>query len=321
MDRRTKNEIPNASKLLDIHTHNLETALEGRAIWNYEIKPMDDLGRRRTSVVTFSSGIPNIPGYPDTQRPTIPPEWGVNIPLEINPNIPQERNITMPRERDLTLPQEYNITFPQEFDFPNRRGRSEEQRYDKDQVATLPSCYFSAGIHPWYISNHDVETQFTVLHRLIGDYRLLAIGEAGLDKLTSTPMEEQQKIFKRQVEWSEEYELPLIIHCVKAMDELLAIRKKMNPLQPWVWHGFRGKAHQAKQLIDADFYLSFGVHYAEEALADVPVDRLFIESDESSFDIEDILQRVSLSRGVEAEELWNKLHENIASVFLKRHDF
>ena len=86
--------------------------------------------------------------------------------------------------------------------------------------------------------------------------QFVAVGEAGFDKLTAAPMELQVRMFEKQVELSEKYRLPLIIHCVKAMDELLAVRKKLNPAQPWIWHGFRGET-AAGRATDKERHLSF----------------------------------------------------------------
>ena len=59
--------------------------------------------------------------------------------------------------------------------------------------------------------------------------------------MAKAPMELQLAVFKEQVKLSEKLGLPLIIHCVKAMDELLAVKKEFRPQQAWIWHGFRGK--------------------------------------------------------------------------------
>ena len=148
--------------------------------------------------------------------------------------------------------------------------------------------------------------------------QFVAVGEAGLDKLTAAPMELQVRMFEKQVELSEKYRLPLIIHCVKAMDELLAVRKKLNPAQPWIWHGFRGKPQQAGQLIKNGIYLSFGAHYSEETVKGVPVGRLFLETDDSPVDIEEVLKQVAKARSTDVEELRQAIRENIQKVFFRR---
>ncbi|MBR8707479.1 TatD family hydrolase [Bacteroides pyogenes] len=184
-----------------------------------------------------------------------------------------------------------------------------------------PFC--SIGIHPWDLTAENSERLWDVLQRELERRKsenrpCVAIGEAGLDKLAAAPMELQVKIFERQVALSEDCRLPLIIHCVKAVDELLAVKKRLAPLQAWIWHGFRGKAQQASQLLRHGFYLSLGEHYSREAMQAIPASRLFLETDESVLDISDIIRRAAEVRGVDAECLQETLRENVQKVFFKR---
>lgn len=183
------------------------------------------------------------------------------------------------------------------------------------EASFIEGYYYSVGIHPWDLTIDSLKQLVDFLCRQLPNQRIVAIGEAGLDKLTKAPMPLQLIAFGLQVEIAEEYKLPLVIHCVKAMGELLAVKKKYHPRQPWIWHGFRGKPEQAKQLLDKGFYLSFGEFYSEKAMKIVPDDRLFLETDESSLDIEDILHRAAKVRGVEVAELREIVRRNIQRVF------
>lgn len=114
------------------------------------------------------------------------------------------------------------------------------------------ACY-SAGLHPW-----DTEKPFDWLwlERTVADPRVVAVGECGLDRIKGAPLEEQEKLFRRQVALSELIGKPLIIHCVRAYAEMLRLRAELKPSQPWLIHGFRGKSELARQLIAAGFLLS-----------------------------------------------------------------
>ena len=90
----------------------------------------------------------------------------------------------------------------------------------------------------------------------------------------------QEQLFPLHVRLSEAYGKPLILHCVRAFDRLLALRKHYCPTQRWVIHGFRGRPALARQLLQADFDLSFGEHYNAESYALTPPSRRHIESDE-----------------------------------------
>lgn len=177
--------------------------------------------------------------------------------------------------------------------------------------------YYSIGIHPWDVAAQDLEIQTEQLMKSFPNGQIVAIGEAGLDKLTNSPLYLQQQAFERQISLSEEKELPLIIHCVKAMEQVLAIKNRYQPKQPWIWHGFRGKPEQAEQLLKHGFYLSFGEHYSEEAMKLVPDDCLFLETDDSVLDIEEILRRAAEVREIEVETLRATIRKNIQKVFFK----
>ena len=188
------------------------------------------------------------------------------------------------------------------------------------QLAGTPlqeGYYYSVGIHPWELTEHNAGQLLDYLKQQLRKKQFVAVGEAGLDKLAVASMELQLTVFKAQVRLSEEYGLPLIIHCVKAMDELLAVKKEFRPQQAWIWHGFRGKTEQAVQLLKKGFYLSLGEYYSDETMQTVPDERLFLETDNSSLDIEDILCRAAKVRGVEVEVLRETIRRNIQNVFFR----
>lgn len=116
---------------------------------------------------------------------------------------------------------------------------------------------FIADIHPWYLSAGNQEEQLEFVRKMIGYKNLIAIGEAGFDRLRGPSFGIQRKIFEDQVRLAEDCNKPVVIHCVKAWDELLAAHKKLKPGLPWLVHGFRGKKELADQLIARGMYLSF----------------------------------------------------------------
>lgn len=179
------------------------------------------------------------------------------------------------------------------------------------------ACFYSAGIHPWELTERNAGEQLDRLKKLIPKVSFVAIGEAGLDKLATAPMELQIQLFEKQIELAEEYQLPLIVHCVKAMDELLAIKKRFQAVQPWIWHGFRGKPEQAGQLLQKGFYLSLGEHYPDETMRSIPAERLFLETDDAQLNIECILNRAAKVRDVKNETLRETIRGNVQKVFFK----
>lgn len=172
-----------------------------------------------------------------------------------------------------------------------------------------PDRLYAAGIHPWYAD----DKQWEVLKKWISHPRIVLVGEAGLDRLALTPPNIQEELFIRQIGLSEEAGKPLIIHCVKAWDELLRIRRITHPVMPWIIHGFRGKKQLAEQLLGRGFYLSFGAHYHPEALqAAWTAGRLLLETDDSPIHIGCLYREV-------AEELQiteTLLSQTVGSIFI-----
>ena len=177
--------------------------------------------------------------------------------------------------------------------------------------------YTSIGIHPWFLTEENAESQWKALQKQVSHPSVLAIGEGGLDKLKGPDMELQVKILKQQVALSEEKSLPLIIHCVKAFNELIQLKKELRPHQPWIIHGFRGKEALAIDCIRHGLYLSYGEHFQENALKATPQEKLFIETDESEIPVQEIYQSIALVHGIGLQELMESVKKNVKEVFFK----
>lgn len=172
----------------------------------------------------------------------------------------------------------------------------------------------SIGIHPWHISDHP-EEQISELRSMLSAPGVVAIGEAGLDKRARTPLKQQQEIFKTLAALAKNAGKPLIIHCVKAWAEVIAIRKEINPHTPWIIHGFRGNGHLAKQLLRQGFSLSFGQHFNPEALREAWPDYAFAETDNSETDIRFVYNTLSTSLQLPLEQLAEQIAKNIHRTF------
>ncbi len=152
------------------------------------------------------------------------------------------------------------------------------------------------------------------------DRSVIAVGEAGFDKIKGPAMDLQKKTFEEQVLIAEEHKKPVVIHCVRAWEELLAEHKKLKPLTPWLVHGFRGKKELALQLISRGIYLSFWFDFitrpeAASLLKSLPVDHIFLETDGSGTDIRDIYIKVSGDLGLTVNELKSQIFSNFNEFF------
>lgn len=179
---------------------------------------------------------------------------------------------------------------------------------------TLDNEYYSCGIHPWSIEN----SQLTIkdIHSLVSaNKKIVAIGECGLDKVINVPMETQMSIFEQHIILAEELKLPLIIHCVKAWDELLKVSKVHKPKMPWVLHGFRGRAEQAEQLVKFGFYFSFGEYFNEETLKLAYPHRFFVETDESCINIHSAYRRINSVLSFKNDDVLVNVEQNVKRVF------
>ena len=184
---------------------------------------------------------------------------------------------------------------------------------------TLPMrCdYYSACLHPWYLTEDNFRQQVDWMRYITHTDKVIAIGEAGLDKVCVTPFDLQMRAFKEIIKLSEEIALPLIIHAVRASVEIIALKKEFAPREAWIIHGFRGKKEFAEEYLRHGFYLSFGEKYQEDALKSVSSDCLFLETDESETDICELYARAASLRNIPLEEFIEQVQRNIRKVFFK----
>lgn len=180
--------------------------------------------------------------------------------------------------------------------------------------------YYSMGIHPVYI-NEDTLRQMEEIERAAAEKRIVAVGEAGMDRNAPVGMEEQMEWFERQAKVAEHYGLPLIIHGVRAIPELISVYKRCASHEGWIMHGFNNRREILQDLLRHGFYISAGRHVMNEEsniyrlLPEIPVERLFIETDNSDFRIEEIYTRVAERRGESVEELQQSVRMNFEKLF------
>lgn len=172
---------------------------------------------------------------------------------------------------------------------------------------------FSCGIHPWY--SNDSESRFPHLSKIASDPKIVAIGETGLDKIKGPSLDIQIPVFKDHIAISEEFKKPLIIHVVKAWQELYHIRKELNPSQPWIIHGFRGNPHITQQMAKAGFMFSIGKRFNPDSLKYIPNESLFLETDEEEIDIKEVYEQVACAMDWDIKDLAAWVEKNVRRVF------
>ena len=200
------------------------------------------------------------------------------------------------------------------FDIHTHNVDSDPQSSIYSSKVYIDERRISIGIHPWNIDTCWKEL-FSTIKEEASKVNVCAIGECGIDKLKSPATAElQQEVFKAHAQLAEELKKPLIIHCVKGFDEIIALHKDITPGQAWIIHGFRGKPQQAEQLVKNGFYISFGEMFNAESLKTTPKERLFIESDESQTGINEIYRRIAEALDCTIEELATTVMQNAEKI-------
>ena len=187
---------------------------------------------------------------------------------------------------------------------------------------SLPSADFSSiGIHPWYINEKSLNEEISVIQKNAENKNVLAIGECGLDKLAVAELSIQEQIFKAQLEIAQQLQKPVIIHCVKAFDSLVRIKKEMNVHVPMIVHGFNNNEQIAKELIKNGFYLSFGKALLQEnsnatkVLQLASIDSIFLETDDADISIKAIFEAASKLLKIEEPLLVQHIYSNFIRVY------
>lgn len=180
------------------------------------------------------------------------------------------------------------------------------------------SCFYSCGIHPWFIED-DIERQIEELKSVVFSECVLAIGECGLDKPCKTNFTLQQNLFSRQIVMANEIQKPIIIHCVKAFDEVLLQLQQEKVSVPVIFHGFNKSKELAKRIIDNGYYLSFGKHLLhppiQETFSEIPLDKTFFETDVSEIPIETIYEKAAMIKMIPMEEIKVIVNDNFKKIF------
>ena len=195
-------------------------------------------------------------------------------------------------------------------------------------------CYPMLGLHPEEVRS-DWREVLTAIYPVVRE--AIAIGEVGLDFYWSREFEQEQlEAFEQQVRWSVELQLPLMIHCRKAQNEMVSILKRYkNDLPGGVFHCFTGNELEAKELLQFErFVLGIGgvltfkkSHLPEVLPAVVPLDRIVLETDapymapvpmrgqrnEPAF-VAHVLRKLAEAYGVSEEDVAEKTTQNCKKV-------
>ncbi|MES2656860.1 MAG: TatD family hydrolase [Bacteroidota bacterium] len=177
----------------------------------------------------------------------------------------------------------------------------------------------SLGLHPWHVHKTNLDWALAQIKQHYT--KIIAIGECGLDRVIQTPIEVQLNAFHRQIELAATYQLPVIVHCVKAYADFAAIAKQY-PQVSFVLHGFSGNAAILQMLLAFEnVFFSMGKYLFNPAsnasliIADVPLNRLFLETDTSQYYIDKVYEQAAQILEMEETVLKNQIFHNFALLF------
>ena len=183
--------------------------------------------------------------------------------------------------------------------------------------------HYSYGIHPWALDNADfqVDEALNKLKENLQQPQVIALGEAGLDKMHKASFEQQLAVFERQIELSEALQKPMILHVVRSHNEIITLRKKHKAKQPWIVHGFSGTEQDVKQLIGQGIYLSVGesLLHSERKIHKsfkfIDLDYLFLETDMAEIGVETIYEAAANLAEMDLPTLKTRIFANFARLF------
>lgn len=170
--------------------------------------------------------------------------------------------------------------------------------------------FFSVGLHPWEIKSEEENNErLIMLEDALEFDHVIFLGECGLDKITETDFEEQKRVFKAQAFMAEDYKTPLVIHCVKAYNEVIELHKEIHPSIPWIFHGYSANLEISEQLVKKEMLFSFGKILfnqnakALDSLRFLPHQTFFFETDEYEGEVEEIYKKAAEILEIPIEKL------------------
>ena len=180
---------------------------------------------------------------------------------------------------------------------------------------------YSIGLHPWH---SNLEIDFKKIEKIIYDNKnIIAIGEIGLDKSINISMQLQTDIFIKQIKIAEKFNLPVIIHCVRAIHEIVKIKQQINNKNTWVYHGFNKNTQIAEYLIENNFILSFGKAIISNnnkiinVLQNTDINKILLENDNAEIPISEVYKKVSDITNIKINKLTSIVNANFNKTFYK----
>lgn len=182
---------------------------------------------------------------------------------------------------------------------------------------------FTIGRHPWWTESTMSDQERSSFMEKLTSENCIALGEIGLDKLKGPSMSNQEVVLRELLSIAEKYQRPVVIHCVRAFDTLLRIKKDYPAIPQWCIHGYARHATLANQLIDNGFFLSLmpqlnpkSKEGYQQLITSLPLNRFFLETDSMpQANIINIYQTTSELLGIDLPQLQHQICANAHDFF------
>jgi len=209
-----------------------------------------------------------------------------------------------------------------------------------DRMLSLEKQYpdqmhLMTGVHPTHIKEHYKE-ELDHVSSLLNQRNFCAIGEIGIDLYwDKTYVKEQQEAFDLQIQWAKKYELPFVIHCRDAFDEVFEVLDGHDPNDlRGIFHCFTGTLEQAKRVLAYNLKLGIGgvVTFKngklDQFLNQIPLSEIVLETDapylaptpyrgkrnESSY-IQEVASKVAAVYGLPIATIAEETSKNALGIF------
>lgn len=198
-------------------------------------------------------------------------------------------------------------------------------RFPENHLVDLPpGGFYSIGLHPWFIGNNEsYKDQLSQVEEMASRDGVIAVGECGLDKACKTDFQLQLEVFLNQCEMAESINKPVIIHSVRAWNDIFHLKRRFKPKVPWVLHGYNGNEMITRQLLQQDFCFSFGGALLDErshaagSLKLIPEGQLFFETDEENIAVGTLYEKAAEILEIKPAELSEKIWWNFRHIFVR----
>lgn len=184
--------------------------------------------------------------------------------------------------------------------------------------------YVIAGLHPWYIEELEWKNAAPLIRGLQEDSRCLGVGEFGLDKACDIDFDKQIEIFREHIRLANEMNSkPIVLHCVRAYSEIIGELNRSSFSGFVIFHDFNGGVEIVRSLAERGYFFSIGnaldrpESRGYQSIDAIPLDRIFLETDDSKASIRDRYIQLAKRTEKSVEEWERQIEANFSKVLGK----